>query len=422
MDRSIAPLIKNKIELTKLEVQKEICNNIEVNYIKGGSAPLLKIELIYNAGSKYQSQPLVASLAFDLLRDGSKKLNGNAFKESINGLGVYYGMDISKDFGTLSFYVLERNLKSLLDLVKEVVTQPNLPEKEFNRLLQKEKNDFLIDSEKTSFLARQKFAEVLFNESEYGHVAHLEDFDKLQYQMAKSFIYNNIVDAPFKMLVSGNISDSSKRLFKYFLESLKVLPKGIKKQVKKCKPINQLHSIKKDSEQCSVMLGKLLPSKIHPDYHKISVVNTLFGGYFGSRLMQNIREDKGWTYGIHSSILNYEDASSLVISTDVLKDKGHQTISEIKKEIEKLQSELITEKELAVLRNYLKGNLLKGFDGAFEQIDRYFSVDSFGLDWSYYDDYIQLLESITPEEIKDMSILYLKWEDFVLVKVGGEDL
>ncbi|MAW65504.1 MAG: hypothetical protein CMD18_04840 [Flavobacteriales bacterium] len=421
MDRSIAPLIKNKIELNKLKVQKEICNNIEVNYIDGGSAPLLKIELVYNAGSKYQSQPLVASLAFDLLRDGSKKLNGNAFKEAINGLGVYYGMDISKDFGTLSFYVLERNLKPLLELVKEVVTQPNLPEKEFNRLLQKEKNDFLIDSEKTSFLARQKFAEVLFNESEYGQVAHLEDFDKLKYQMVTSFIYQNIVDAPFKMMVSGNISNSSKTFFQQFLEALEVADKGIKKQVQKCKPIKQLHTVKKDSEQCSVMLGKLLPSKTHPDYHKISITNTLLGGYFGSRLMQNIREDKGWTYGIHSSILNFEDASSLIISTDVLKDKGHQTIEEVKKEIEKLQRELILEKELDVLRNYLKGNLLKGFDGAFEQIDRFFSVDSFGLGWDYFDDYIHLLETITPREIREVALRYLNWEDFVLVKVGGKD-
>ena len=327
MDRSIAPPIKNKIELTKLKVQREIWNNIELNFIDGGSAPLLKIELVYNAGSKYQSQPLVASLAFDILRDGSKKLNGKAFKETINGLGVYYGMDISKDFGTLSFYVLERNLKPLLDLVKEVVTQPNLPEKEFNRLLQKEKNDFLIDSEKTSFLARQKFAEVLFNESEYGHVAHLEDFNNLEYQMTKSFIYDNVVGSPFKMLVSGNISNSSKTFFKQFLDSFEITCKGTKKRVQSCNPINQLHVVKKDSEQCSLMLGKLLPSKTHPDYHKISVVNTLFGGYFGSRLMQNIREDKGWTYGIHSTILNYEDASSLVISTDILKEKGKKKIS-----------------------------------------------------------------------------------------------
>ena len=109
MDRSIAPEIKNQIELTKLSVQKEIVNGVEVNYVNGGSAPLLKLELVYNAGSKYQSQPLVASLAFDILRDGSKKINGKAFKEAINGLGVYYGMDVSKDFGTLSFFVLDNN-------------------------------------------------------------------------------------------------------------------------------------------------------------------------------------------------------------------------------------------------------------------------------------------------------------------------
>tara|TARA_Y100001933_G_scaffold173744_1_gene172174 strand:+ start:6155 stop:7423 length:1269 start_codon:yes stop_codon:yes gene_type:complete len=420
MDRSIAPEIKNQIELTKLSVQKEIVNGVEVNYVNGGSAPLLKLELVYNAGSKYQSQPLVASLAFDILRDGSKKINGKAFKESINGLGVYYGMDVSKDFGTLSFFVLERNLNALLDLIKEVITHPNLPEEEFNRLLQKEKNDFMVDCEKTSFLARQRFAEVLFNESEYGKVAHYKDFDNVEYQMSKSFVYDYIVNTPFKFLVSGSISTKSKVLLTNFLESLEISSKGTKKEAKKCNPKKELHIISKDSEQCSVMLGKLLPGKTHPDYHQISITNALLGGYFGSRLMQNIREEKGWTYGIHSTIINYEEATSLVISADVLHDKGDDTFKEIKKEITRLQNELISEKELDILKNYLKGNLLKGFDGAFEQIDRFFSVDSFGLGWSYYDEYIKTLETINPEEIQKISIQYLKWEDFVFVKAGGK--
>ncbi len=422
MDRSIAPEIKNQIELTKLEVQKETVNGVEVSYVNGGSAPLLKLELVYNAGSKYQSQPLVASLAFDILRDGSKQINGKEFKEAINGLGVYYGMDISKDFGTLSFFVLERNLSSLLDLVKDVITHPNLPEEEFNRLLEKEKNEFLVDCEKTSFLARQRFAEVLFNDSEYGNVAHHEDFDKLEYNMSKSFVHDYIVNAPFKLLVSGSISNQSKTLFKNFIESLEIHSKGAGKQAKKCNPVKKLHTISKESEQCSVMLGKLLPGKKHTDSHKINVTNTLFGGYFGSRLMQNIREDKGWTYGIHSSILNYKEATSLVISGDVLKDKGDDTLKEIKKEIDRLQNELISEDELGVLKNYLKGSLLKGFDGAFEQVDRFFSVDSFGLDWSYYDNYINTLETISPKEIQEISTKYLKWEDFVFVKVGGKEV
>lgn len=420
MNRSIAPEIKNKIELTKLNVQKEVVNGVEVSYVNGGSAPLLKFELVYSAGSKYQSQPLVASLAFDILRDGSKKINGKAFKEAINGLGVYYGMDVSKDFGTLSFYVLERNLRTLLDLIKEVITYPNLPEEEFNRLLQKEKNEFLVDSEKTSFLARQRFAEVLFNESEYGKVAHYKDFDNIEYEMSKCFVHDYIVNSPFRLLVAGSISNTSKVLFTTFLKSLKITRKGAEKQAKKCNPKKELHTISKDSEQCSLMLGKLLPEKTHPDYHQISITNALFGGYFGSRLMQNIREEKGWTYGIHSTIINYKEVTSLVISADVLQDKGDDTFEEIKKEIDRLQHELISEKELDILKNYLKGSLLKGFDGAFEQIDRFFSVDSFGLGWTYYDQYIKTLESITPKDIQKISIQYLDWNDFVFVKVGGK--
>lgn len=419
MDRSIAPKVINQVELTKLPVEKELVNGVELNFVKGGSAPLLKLEMIYSAGSKYQSQPLVASLAFDILKDGSKSLNGKAFKEAVNGLGVYYGMDISKDFGTLSFYVLERNLEALLTIIKGVITEPNLPESEFNRLRVKQKNDFLIDCEKTGFLARQKFAEVLFYESEYGKVAHDDDFDKVEYAMAVDFIHEKVVSAPFKMLVSGVISQNSKDCLFGFVEGLTIQSDNAKKVVKTPSPKIGEHIITKDSEQCSVMLGKLIPGKTDVDTHKISITNTLFGGYFGSLLMQNIREDKGWTYGIHSSLLNYENATSLVISADVLKDKGNATIEEVKKEIESLQTTLIPEQELEVLKNYLKGKLLKSFDGAFEQVDRFFSVDSFGLDWTFYDDYINALEQITPADIQATAMKYFKWSDFVIIKAGG---
>lgn len=419
MDRSLAPKVQNKIELTKLSVEKQTLNGVEINYVNGGSAPLLKLELIYNAGSKYQSQPLVASLAFDILKDGSEQLNGTSFKEAINGLGVYYGFEISKDFGTLSFYVLERNLNELLQIIKDVIISPHLPEREFNRLRLKQKNEFLIDCEKTSFLARQKFAEVLFNESQYGKVAHYEDFDKVEYSMSVNYIHEKIIASPFKFLISGCISDQSKSLVTSFVQSLPIANKGEKENARKPKAKLGKHIIPKDAEQCSIMLGKILPSKTHPDFHKISIANTLLGGYFGSRLMQNIREEKGWTYGIHSSILGYENATSLVIASDILKDKGEAAFDEIRKEIIHLQTELIPLEELDVLKNYLKGKLLKSFDGAFEQVDRFFAVDAFGLNWSYYDDYIQTLSHITPQDIQYAAEKYFKWEEFVLVQAGG---
>ena len=419
MNRSIAPAVNNEVQLTKLAVEKSTINGVELNYVNGGSSPLLKLEMVYNAGSKYQDQALVASLAFDLLRDGSKKLNGKAFKEAINGLGVYYGMDISKDFGTFSFYVLEKNLEALLTLVKDLIIAPNLPENEFDRLLQKEKNNFLVDLEKTDFLSRQRFAEVLFAGSEYGRVAHAESFDIIKYDMSVKFIQEFVIEKPFDLFVSGCISDQVKSTLSSFIQKLPITKESAKKIAKDSTPELGEHIIKKDSEQCSLMLGKKMVNKHHKDVHNISITNTLLGGYFGSRLMQNIREDKGWTYGINSTVLTYENAANLVISADVLKDKGPDTLNEIKLEIQKLQTELITVDELEVMKNYLKGKLLKSFDGAFEQVDRFFSVDSFDLDWTFYDDYIYALEKITPEDIQATANQYFKWNEFVIVRAGG---
>ena len=107
-----------------------------------------------------------------------------------------------------------------------------------------------------------------------------------------------------------------------------------------------------------------------------------------------------------------------MIGADVLKDKGVETIEEIKKEIIKLQTELFTDQELILLRNYLKGKLLKGFDGAFDQADRFFTINTFGLTWSFYDDYIRTIETITAEEIKAIAIKYFSFDEFVIVTAG----
>lgn len=415
---SVIPAIDNSIDIKKIEVTTQSQSNIDVFYVNGGDAPLLKIELIFNAGSKFQPYPLVAATAVDLLKDGSKTNFGKDFKESVAHLGVYYGIEATKDFATLTFFVLEKHLNNLLEIVSDLLVNPALRKEEFDRLLKKGKNNFLIDSEKTSFLSRQKYVEEMYAGSEYGMVAHLDSYDKLKFDDCVRFIEDNFLNRGFQLWVSGCISNHAKSSIIGFVDTIK--PTYPAKVLKAKMPTSKKGSfvIDHDGEQASVILGKLMPSVTHAKVHEIRIVNTLLGGYFGSRLMQNIREDKGWTYGIHSMIVDHENASSMVISAEVLKGKTDDVVAEVQKEILKLQNEPVPADELALLRNYLKGKLLKSFDGAFEQVERYLNVQAFGLDWSYYDHYIKVLESITPAEIVEIAKIYFDINDMTVVKVG----
>lgn len=419
MDRSIVPEISDNVSLSTLPVEHVVLDNgVKIDFINGGSQEILKIELIFDAGSKYQSKSLQASIAFDLILEGTKRLSGIEFADSIDLLGGFLSAETTKDFGTVTLFVLNKYLKESIDLVTEMLTSPRIGEDDFKRLLENSKNNFLINQEKTSYVAKQKLNERLFAGSLYAGVADLSSFDNLKYSDINDFVENHIVGSCFSVLVSGKVRGVDVETISSSLGSLSVVNECCKIVCSNPSFESGHYHIKKENEQCSLSIGKIMPSKNHPDTHKISFVNTILGGYFGSRLMQNIREDKGWTYGISSAIFSFEDISSLMIGADVLKNKEIATIEEIKKEIIKLQTELVSEKELVLLRNYLKGKLVKGFDGAFEQADRFFTINTFGLDWSFYDDYIETIETITAEEVREVAIKYFSFDELVIVSAG----
>lgn len=419
MDRSIAPEISNKVSLSTLPVEKiKLDNGIVINAINGGSQEILKIELIFASGTKHQSKSLVASLGYDLLREGTHRLSGNEFTEAIDLLGGFLSTESSKDFGTVALYVLNKYLKEAVALIKEMLTTPRFDQNDFDRILENQKNNFLINQEKTSFLAKQKLSERLYGDSEYGKVAHLSSFQEVTLADIKSFMNSHVVGSSFDALISGKIRSEDIVVLKEAFSSLEINNPKPEFSLGKIESITGVYSIPKEMEQCSLSIGKMMPNKDHKDSHKISIVNTFFGGYFGSRLMQNIREDKGWTYGISSSVFSYVDGASLMISGDVLKDKGPESLEEIKKELERLQNEPVSEKEISLVRNYLKGKLLKSFDGAFEQADRFFTIDTFGMDWSYYDEYLAELDNITADDIQEIAKKYFKYEDLVIVTAG----
>lgn len=164
--------------------------------------------------------------------------------------------------------------------------------------------------------------------------------------------------------------------------------------------------------QGSVRLARPFPNRHHPDFIKVMVLNSLFGGFFGSRLMENIREDKGYTYGIHSYLQNHVQHSAWMVSTEAGRDVAEAAITEVYKEMKILREELVDDEELLLVRNYMMGSILGDLDGPFQIMARWKNIILNGLDENYFYTSINTIKTISAKELQQLAQQYLNHEDF----------
>ena len=172
--------------------------------------------------------------------------------------------------------------------------------------------------------------------------------------------------------------------------------------------------------QTAIRIGSATINKRHPDYPGLKILDAILGGYFGSRLMKNIREEKGYTYGISSSLTSLDLSGYKVISTEVGRINTQKTIDEIYKEIRLLQTVPVGRDEMAVVRNYMSGEMVRMFDGPFALAESFRSAWEFGLDNSYYHRLAEKIITIEPDEIIELARKYYNIDELYEVTAGAE--
>jgi predicted Zn-dependent peptidase len=164
--------------------------------------------------------------------------------------------------------------------------------------------------------------------------------------------------------------------------------------------------------QGAIRMGTHFPNRHHPDFIKAQVLNNVFGGFFGSRLMSNIREEKGYTYGIYSYLENHLQESAWIISTEAGRDVCEATIVEVYKEMERLRKEEVDDEELLLVRNYMMGSILGDLDGPFHIMNRWKNIILNGLPENYFDHQIDSIRKVTSAELHELANKYLQPERF----------
>lgn len=417
LDRKKQPQLKPVQRIDFLEPQHfQIGEHAKLHWISQVDDESVKVEFIFDAGSN-NGKPIISGFTNNLLMAGTFTKTANEINESIDSLGGYVQAESSKEEASFSIYGLRKNIAAIVDIVWDAIIHAYFPQDEIDLLTRTSKQRFSVNQEKVSFLARRKFTESIFGDSSYAQLNNMEDYDNIEREQLVEFHKEFYLQGLFKVVVIGNVSE---KLIKNWVE--KITPNAIPHEPTYEGDFENLkgkvHVEKEGAIQTAVRIGRILFNRKNPDYQKVNIVNTILGGYFGSRLMSNLREDKGYTYGVGSGIAELKESAYFFISTEVGSDVAEDAVREIKNEIEKLQHEFVPEEELLLVRNYTVGKILKGSDGPYAMMDRYLTVDAFGMDLSYYDEVMKVLYSITPPDIKEFAYKYLKWEDMIVVTAG----
>lgn len=417
LDRKIAPQPKEIREINFVYPEKIQLNEfVSLYWIKNVPNSTARLDFYFDAGT-IRSRTLVSSLTAGLIFSGTKEKDATTFHNLLDDLGAYYDVGISHENAVVSFYGLNDQIIRIFKIFEEAIEKVVFPQAEFVEIVKERKQKLLVNLEKVGVLAQREFQKKIFESTDYARIVEVVDFDDILNSEIIDFFGQFYKMGLTKVAVVGDINQSD---MNYLVNQSKKWcvrqkPTFVEAFIKNS---GRIDVDKKDAMQSAIRIGKILFNKQHDDYMSFTILNTILGDYFGSRLMKNIREDKGFTYGIGSFVSELNDTGYFVIATEVGKDFVEQAIDEIKREIQILQTELIGEDELDLVRSYLLGQILKSADGPYATMDLFLSVEQHGLDLNYYNKYIEKIQTIQATELRELAQKYLAWDSLIVVTAG----
>jgi predicted Zn-dependent peptidase len=389
---------------------------VPVYAMNAGAQDVVMVEWVFDAGNWYDKQPMVAATTNFLIKNGTTSKSAYQINDFFEFHGAYLNRSCYNETASITLHCLSKHLETLLPVVCEIIETSIFPEQELGIYIQNQKQRLSVNLQKCDFIANRLIDEYLFGINHpYGTYSNAEDYDALNTDLLKAFYKQYYLNGSCKIFVAGKMPTGYESMLNKAFGTLPLhadAPVVVEHPVvtasqKKVEIINDENGV-----QGAIRMARPFPNRHHPDFQKAHVLNTLFGGFFGSRLMSNIREDKGYTYGIHSYFQNHVHASAWMISTEAGRDVCAATIAEVIKEMELLRNEPVDKEELDLVRNYMIGSLLGDLDGPFQLIGRWKNYVLNGLDENYFYKSIETIKSVTPKELQRLANTYLQPEDF----------
>ena len=396
-----------------------LANSIEVYVMEGGGQELCRLDIVFEAGSKVQNKALQASMCNAMLFEGTANKKGEEIHESLDFYGAYTQLDINFDRAVVSLYTLNKYFDKVLPIFIDAIKNAAFSEDEFKVILAQKKQSFIINSEKVEFKARNTFLKTIFEDHFYGLSARIEDFDNIFPEDLVNFHDAYYKNAAMKLYLAGMMPKNGVAILNKYIGTWKLKKMPSVQEYSPEVKNDKIHIVKEGALQSAIRIGRVCFNLHHIDYHQLKFLSVVLGGYFGSRLMSNIREDKGLTYGIGSICIHQEESGYFSISTEVKGEGTQLALQEIYYELRRLREELIPDEELSLVKKYIIGQILNSADGPFAQASLLKNMHVQGVGFEFYDSYKTILDNIDAEALKDLINKYLKDEDLCEIVVGN---
>ncbi len=385
------------------------------------STRLVKMDLLFEAGTAYQTKKLCASAAVKLCTVACSGMDSAALAEFMDYRGILVETDSQVQQSQITFYFLRNYATELLPLVRGMLSGPAFSETDFETWRNHRRQEILSAEQKPSTMARRDFYFRLFGDNHpLGRYATSADLDVLTVDDVRKYIVDHY--RPEKMMVglAGSVDDEllalveenlGKRNYPHQRPVLNI-PAAI--DVQGC-----WHTQIESATQTNIRVGRILPvSWDSIDYARLMLLTTVLGGYFGSRLMSNLREDKGFTYGIYARTQIYRGVIVFFITADVASGVAKEAVNEIMYELGKLIKEPVPEDELELVKTVLAGDFLRSVDGIFERSARYCDMHATCVTEQLTANLQKALQAATPSDLQQVAIKYLDPSKMLVCTAG----
>ena len=408
-----SPIVNFKINTPEQFILK---SGIPVFFYNHNYLKLVKFTILNNFNT-FENDPCVNYFVKKMLLEGCEKYNHTEIADIIDFYGADMNITATPDANIISFTVLKEYFNYIFELLCDILKEPLFNEDRLEYIKNKKIQELKIENTKNKTIAYKTFKKGLLGNRNYGYSLNEEDIKKVTTCDLKShfsqFWLNNT-----QIFITGDIDEKLlKNIDKKIPDNLKFSNDSFLNGEIQLNHSGKIINInKQDSEQVSMCLGHILPN--NEDSKKLWCTIAFLGGYFGSRLMKNIREKNGYTYGISAQIVNYRYVKYLLIKTSAKKEFKEAIIEEIRKEIIFLQNEKISEEELNGFKQYFLGNMLATFSNVFSDMEHSVTVKMLNFEEDYYQKLFETIKNISGEEINHIAKKYLNPDKFVQVFVG----
>ncbi len=406
--------------LTPAVVQYQSHSNIPVYEIRKDKCGVVLVDIVFQAGRPQEAAKMVAASCAAMLREGAGKFSAQGLSEEVDFMGATISTRASLDFITIKGICLRKHLTKMLEIIGAILSEPHFNESEWIHFKEKNKERLKVQLAKTDIISYREITQSMYGfDHPYGYNSTPELYDAIGTEELRHHHKDFITASNCQLFIAGDISDKDRPTIDKLCQRILAGGKsaGTTVQIRANTTPSKLR-IKAASNQTSIRLGRMACTRHHPDFDGLNYICNILGGYFGSRLIARLREEKGLTYSIYCLLDTQLYDGDIMISTEVANENVTLCLEEIYREIEILKNDLVKDEELEHVNNYMMGNYLNLFDGPFNSIR---AIKSLALAQIPLDDLDSLIKSslaFDAYQVRDMSQKYFDRNDFWEVIVG----